>query len=104
MEFLGTKGGWKIKEVLLDNDSVSYDILANMEFGWGDYLGATTSNGLLGCSKKTTKANAQLIAHAPQLLEMLKKMVEEFNAEHASHYASELCLDAIDLIKQATTI
>lgn len=48
--------------------------------------------------------DAQLISHAPQLIEMLQKMLQEFNAEHASHYAVELCLEAEDLIKQATTI
>jgi hypothetical protein len=87
MEFKGTKGEW----VFCEKHGT---ILDEYRFGIAQI------HGIINESEWT--ANAKLIASAPEMLEMLKLMIAEFDAEHASTYGFELCFNAKQLIKKAT--
>jgi len=84
MEFKGTKGKWEIKK---------YSNVTNL---WikGDEPVCTINSS----TDEEAKANAQLIAHAPEMLEMLIDILEQENITQSAH-------DEIQqLITKATTI
>lgn len=99
MEFLGTKGRWYLQEY---TDAYTNIIRCDAGKGFETIYIAST----LQSTNKETRYNAQIMAHAPQLLEMLQKIVlvtdtykGDFN-DFKERYNSEIK----DLIKQATTI
>jgi len=66
-----------------------------------------SDNKMLVCNvygniENEAKVNAKLISVAPEMLEMLQLMIDEFDAEHATVYGFELCVKAKELIKKAT--
>jgi len=87
MEF--TKGKWEIKK---------YSNVTNL---WikGDEPVCTINSS----TDEETKANAQLIAHAPEMLEMLIKMREAILSEDFTRMLCE-SQSAKELITKATTI
>jgi hypothetical protein len=101
MEFKGTKGPLERKYV------------TGVCFGIGTVgnFSQITANSILpetdkqyAKEKTEIEANMLLYSKAPEMLEMLVKMINEFDAEHATHYGSELCYEAKQLIKEATEI
>jgi hypothetical protein len=85
MEFKGTKGKWVV--------SKAYKTITD-EKGFG----ITQENGIINSNE--WDYNAQLIAHAPEMLEMLELIVEEMKNEGYP----ELLEKAKQLITKATTI
>jgi hypothetical protein len=53
---------------------------------------------------KEYESNAQLIAHAPEMLEMLEKLIVTFSGEDLELYQVTRLKEAERLIKKATTI
>ena len=88
MEFKGTKGVWEFVE----NENVySVETLGVVDKPYWAICDTITK-------KEEDKANAQLIAHAPEMLEMLIDNLEQENITQSAH-------DEIQqLITKATTI
>ena len=88
MEFKGTKGKWEFVE----NENVySVETLGVVDKPYWAICDTITK-------KEEDKANAQLIAHAPEMLEMLIDILEQENITQSAH-------DEIQqLITKATTI
>jgi len=88
MEFKGTKGVWEFVE----NENVySVETLGVVDKPYWAICDTITK-------KEEDKANAQLIAHAPEMLEMLIDILEQENITQSAH-------DEIQqLITKATTI
>ena len=55
-------------------------------------------------SKKQAQANALLISKAPEMLEMLERLVMEFEIDNATEYQCNLMWEAKKLIKEATEL
>ena len=93
MEFKGTKGKWNFKE--LD------EMLSIFEKGKD-----VDQHSICGIWSTTneSKANAQLISKAPEMLEMLIKITNQIDNEHISDWLLELQDNAIQLIEEATKI
>lgn len=100
MEFKGTKGKWS---VITPEDSNGY-VYVNQESSLNVATCYTVDYSNWEHSPtEETKANAQLIAHAPEMLEMLQRCKEYFLLK-TDRYSEERA-DAIgDLIKKATKI
>ena len=96
MEFKGTKGEWVI------NSKASRNIKCN-----GITI-ANCSQGQSGDNEEEEKANAQLIANAPKLLEALKGLVSDIEtllAERSIEWQQAGYLEtAKQVINQATKI
>jgi len=89
MEFKGTKGNWAVY-----NNSVTRKGKLGIIMSWDE----KGQNPIEVASVYTNQAeaNAKLISCAPEMLEMLKDIVEQENV-------SQSCHDSIyDLIKKAT--
>ena len=86
MEFKGTKGKW-----VVDEDS-TYPV--HQIWSGAIYIAKT-------CFAPSSKANALLISKAPEMLEMLKEVIDW---EYMSVYNEELYDKIEQLIKQATEI
>jgi hypothetical protein len=75
MEFKGTKGKWRIKDISVEREWVNItsdkDIIARTFYGDKEPI----------VKKKEAKANALLISKAPEMLEMLNKFVEAIENE-----------------------
>jgi hypothetical protein len=97
MEFKGTKGKWYLQEY---TDAYTNIIRSDNGKGFNSLFIAYTPQ----YPSKEVRYNAKLISKAPEMLEMLVKMINEFDAEHATHYGFELCYEAKQLIKEATEI
>lgn len=82
--FKGTKGKWEVDEY--NNVSVGYNEIA--------FLKSSTPN-------MERRANAQLIAHAPEMLEMLQSIVDK---PAFKEYFPATRIEVLELIKKATTI
>ena len=101
MEFKGTKGKWVISEVGKPNENNdntgkhTVTVENNSNYGFVDVW---FSNGFQCDNDKEALYNALLISKAPEMLEMLKDIVEQENVSQSAH-------DAIyDLIKEATEL
>lgn len=93
MEFKGTKGEWVI------NSKASRNVKCN-----GITI-ANCSQGQSGDNEEEERANAQLIANAPKMLEMLKVyLVDLNNIIPPSHDQRNRIIDVEDLINQTTKI
>jgi hypothetical protein len=119
MEFKGTKGDWKQRQMFENSLSVmfesGYECLHN-EISIHDSNGRIicevnyqTDTPNNGWGKNETiekwKANAQLIATAPKMLEMLKVYLADLNNNvPPSHAQRNRIIDVEDLINQATKI
>jgi len=86
-EFKGTKGVWEVITYKRDIE------IGNLQSDLVCSIPSITEE---------CEANAKLIAAAPEMLEMLQLMIDEFDAEHATVYGFELCVKAKELIKKAT--
>ena len=85
--FKGTKGKWE--KMKAEQLGVPYIVFID-------------NDTIFQCYGKESEANAQLIAHAPELLEMLEKLACANPIIHNSYH--ELRLKAFELIKKATEI
>lgn len=88
MEFKGTKGNWKVDEY--NNVSVGYNEIA--------FLNSSTPN-------LESRANAKLISKAPEMLEMLKILIQDIEEE--GNYSRQTGYDleeAKNLINEATNV
>lgn len=97
-EFKGNKGDWTNINVQLSDWStccVGIDkgaVICNMY-----YEGIEIT--------EEAKANAVLISHAPQMLELLKRMYDTYSVnERVSGSLRDFMIEAKQLIQQATTI
>ena len=95
MEFKGTKGKWKVSKYNYD------EIKSDSGFCICDVWDMDTETFP---NPSEAKANALLISKAPEMLEMLKKMVNEFDVEFTNQYQFDLHSKAKQLIKEATEI
>jgi len=91
-QFKGTKGKWKL-----------------LRFSEGQMSVRNMENTRKICVSRVNNydeslANLLLISKAPEMLEMLEKLIKEFDAEHATQYGCELMYLAKQLIKEATEI
>jgi len=93
MEFKGTKGKWKVVE---DDDCHSVVLI---EQGWS--FGRTYIAREICQGHDNWIADATLIAHAPELLDMLRYIYEETNFQ--SHFPTT-SIKVKDLLTRATTI
>lgn len=110
-EFKGTKGKWELESenptsfpyVLLKNDTRILSInviLSSRERIRNNYKDGTfdfSDKGSISLSEENI-ANAKLIASAPEMLEMLKDIVEQENVSQSAHD------EIVELIKQATEL
>ena len=102
MKFKGTKGKWKIVgEPFISNDLP--EGTGPHSGSWNVTSGETTivnvpAYSFWGLTYQEAKANAQLISKAPEVLEMLEKVLNN------SDVRSEIYDQATQLIKEATTI
>lgn len=100
MQFKGTKGSWSYEQ------DKEYPTLHNI---WSDADNKILRNGILigrTCYAPRSKANAQLIAHAPELLEMINELYQllEENQGEAKFYTRGHHKRITDLLTRATTI
>lgn len=86
-EFKGTKGKW-----YFNNDVQVYSGYRNI---YCNGIKIHESSNMEGLSEKEIEANALLISKAPEMLEMLERILKEGVIPH---------LDIAELIKQATEI
>ncbi len=98
MEFKGTKGKWKIVE---DDDCHSVVLI---EQGWS--FGRTYIAREICQGHDNGLADATLIAHAPEMLEMLNKVNDLLirRALPTEREVNEFAKDIQDLLTRATTI
>lgn len=104
MEIKGTKKGWKLNDT--DNEIFGKENnYHQISAGYGYYDNNNHKSGF--CIQAfISKENAQLIAHAPEMLEMLHKIalvLEMFNPP-SKQVALNWSKKINQLIKQATTI
>lgn len=104
-EFRGTKGEWLFKplEYLGSITCEKYEVYSEGNEHW---ICIVQKKGII--EEKEGKANAQLIAHAPQMFEMLNKFLEIdlFDLERGEPTESyyQYCEQAKQLLKSATNI
>jgi len=95
MEFKGTKGKWKIKDIksTLETEINSSEYrIAKVKH----YKGKNFNDPI----EKEAKANALLISKAPELLEMISELLKELEFHGYRH--STTIYNAQNLIKEAT--
>lgn len=100
--FKGTKGSWFVVNVndhpTHNGEQVAFIQTATHAFD----VGAVEESFI---NRETFKANAQLIAHAPEMLEMLSKAKYELEQFRDSFGQGSLLIDEIEqLINSATSI
>lgn len=100
MEFKGTKGSWFVVNVndhpTHEGEQVAFIQTATHAFD----VGAVEESFI---NRETFKANAQLIAHAPEMLEFIKSIFEDYEnglIDDVEH----LAIRAELLYNKATTI
>lgn len=89
MEFKGTKGKWSVRDtektvVVNENRLVITET---------DYPNTSVSE---------SEANAKLIAAAPEMFEMLNKLLIEFEYDNATEYQCELFYNTKQLLTKIT--
>lgn len=89
MEFKGTKGKWLVSPI------IRYKVLG---------LGMKTICELPTYENKNLEANAKLISKAPEMLEMLEKVLDVIAPEFPDDEQYNLIVSIKQLIKEATTI
>lgn len=89
--FKGTKGKWVVE---YSNRDDSYDIYNENK----EEFVCTTMNSL-----DLEKYNAQLIAHAPEMLEFIKSIVDDYN-DGLIDDVEHIAIRAEQLFTRATTI
>jgi hypothetical protein len=92
-EFKGTKGKWKAER----HQVVRHASSGSISPYWQQICSYSGSY-------PETNYNALLISKAPEMLEMLEKMVNEFDVEFTNQYQFDLHESAKQLIKEATEI
>lgn len=101
-EFKGTKGPWKI-----DNHAGIFNQggLYQIPISGNDRKNRQVSN-VFGVNKVEGKANAKIISCAPEMLEMLKEVLEllEENQGEAKFYTKGHFVKLSNLIKKATDL
>lgn len=98
MEFKGTKGKWQVSQP--DGKSIT----AKSDNGIG-YEVVVVQGGFMSKYSKIAKANALLASKAPEMLEMLKILIQDIEEE--GNYFRQTGYDieeAKKLIESATTI
>ena len=78
MEFKGTKGKWHLHELVYENSS---GIITQAIASYRD-SGILVANAY-GRNNDTSKANAKLIAAAPEMFEMLKELSKHHQGGHS---------------------
>ena len=95
-QFKGTKGKWVVEL----NDHDPFYRRNVLEVGLKGYYPVAVLYGNGNDFNDEVKANAQLIAHAPEMLEMLAQLIELHELGHDIGQYDK----ANDLITRATTI
>lgn len=93
MEFKGTKGKWYLQEY---TDAYTNIIRCYNGIHNTLYLASTSQ-----CTNSEERYNAQIMAHAPELLDMLRYIYEETNFQ--SHFPTT-SIKINDILTRATTI
>ena len=93
MEFKGTKGKWVAEK----SEVVRHASSASISPYWKQICSFVPSG-------QEAKANAQLISKAPEMLEMLEKVLDVIAPEFPDDEQSNLIVSIKQLIKEATTI
>ena len=100
-EFKGTKGKWEVDPTqaisFLDMKPLYYYVSIN-----GQFFISTHKNITLGIDDNQQKANALLISKAPEMLEMLKKLVERLEENDLGRLNA--VFQAKQLINEATQL
>jgi len=98
-EFKGTKGKWYLQEY---TDAYTNIIRVKTDTHDGIYLGSSSQN-----PNPEYRANAKLIACAPEMLEMLNKINDFIDKNRYKNYMVELLRREVSgieqLIKKATS-
>ena len=102
MEFKGTKGKWVVEL----NDHDPFYRRNVLEVGLKGCYPVAVLYGDGNDFNDEVKANAQLIAHAPEMLEMLSKVNDRLNRRTlpTESEVNQFVKDIQDLITRATTI
>ena len=97
MEFKGTKGKWYLQEYTDDYTNI---IRVKTDISDTIFLGSSSQN-----PKPEYRANALLISKAPEMLEMLKEVIEFTKKVQAPSTSALFLRQEIEqLIKEATEI
>ncbi|MYZ60766.1 hypothetical protein EH151_12805 [Elizabethkingia anophelis] len=98
MEFKGTKGKWILDGIDDELFMISSDVNDK-----GNVICQMPDEIVCKESLVHWKANAQLISKAPEMLEMLNKIIEEYKVgNHDNFIMSDLIDESEKLIKEAT--
>lgn len=89
-EFKGTKGKWEINPIASRNVRCNGKTIANC------------SSGQNGDDEDVEKANAKLIATAPEMFEMLKKLIITFKGDGLENYQEIRIEEAEQLLTKIT--
>jgi len=101
MEFKGTKGGWKIENKTLNTTVIYSDGV------YGEIARVFSENAI---DREQMKANAKLISCAPEMLEMLDRVLKIYGRgyepkENAEDTVGSILYKEIEqLIQKATTL
>lgn len=97
-EFKGSKGNWSVEQC---------KEFETLHLIWSTSEKSILDNGTLiarTCYAPLSKANAQLIAHAPQMLEILKQIDYTLSVHGKVDAGTNMHIRLSELIQQATTI
>ena len=110
MEFKGTKGKWHLSEPKFIGRWQGFNTQKGTCYGiysTSDDLEAIAlvpKDYVLHDKDQNNKANALLISKAPEMLEMLQLLINEFEYDNATEYQCNLIFKTKQLIKEATEL
>ena len=91
MEFKGTKGKWLLVNDFNNLESEKGESIASFHWNYEDYHTTMVKNEIEG------KHNALLISKAPEMLEMLEKLVNTYELLGLSNEVKQLIKEATEL-------
>ena len=99
-----TLGPWEIDQEYLGDSLVNHVPISSKKHGsLAQVVWVMEDDKYLGLNSPTCEANARLIAAAPELLDALKLMLEQFTTTPSTLKDSEARIKAHAVIAKATT-